>query len=974
MATDDDEHKELQTAIRESFQDHASTTATQFADPAPADPQNLNAKPVRRVNIDDRIKDLTLQPGLELPLINDPFGDTWIYIDPPPKQPEQDEFDYSRYLKRYETPMLVKRDTLLKYHAPDLDGGFNLERLFGPSTQFRISRRRNLTAKLRENRQIKYVIELTPPAEGEDAVFLTTELCCSQSVRLWYQASDIWRVSKNMVGGTEEYTSAKPPNHKDNYNSSSSPPHIFGPSEYSPVRHRSAIERVVAALMGIDPKLDSAPKVWTAFAVANYFCLKNSPLTDYIIRWLRAYPNSFFLEICPEVSLRIADGLENQDLARDTFAILVGEEALDSLRRSRMSEISNRYSIYGRRKEDLPERIYSRIEYASKSFQERIRTDFEDLVGKEMKWVEDLPEVRNLLSYQDSKLSNTVGALTRLLKDYVRGAIVRLLYVNYDYVPPPEFHNPGGEELIQRLSRASIWADLSANERILSRTFWLALLSFTLFEGPTNLAIKGGWDMDWEDAQSLEEESELDLGTYRAVHTEDLNRLIWEGDRLLAEQKKQPQFTLPDRTRSQAQAGLINTEDPSNRPNRPFNELYGAQIASSRDARSEPVWEPKPTPPIDIPQNTLRADPQPLRSDLELLRVMNTASHAAATCLPEGRPRKVSWDIKTKDDQGHEVLLDSNAGAANDLRTAQSQFTVSAPTDLPFRPQQHEVGAKAEVESQLPGQGAQDECSTSPSFGKPQTRLILPKPATAAKRSSVPVPASTIFFELTWFFSQARDSIKAIAKGKLQSADSGLRNEPHEVGITNTLVCLEDSEWKYLPLWAGGYDDGTGGVFSDQLPTAELGFTTSGPAVHTGFTPANSNSAASEFEMVDSESGIDTVNTSMVNNRSVAGALNRRLVYAADSMESSSSEDFEMVSAIEDPLEEEARRQMEAQERVEAAEEEAAGKVEKNKRKFADENYADLFDDDEDDEDAGSIDDNDTVMDDDGADDVIDFT
>ena len=45
-----------------------------------------------------------------------------------------------------------------------------------------------------------------------DAVFLTTELCCSEGVRLWYQSNQIWSVSKTLVEGAEEYSSvsAKP--------------------------------------------------------------------------------------------------------------------------------------------------------------------------------------------------------------------------------------------------------------------------------------------------------------------------------------------------------------------------------------------------------------------------------------------------------------------------------------------------------------------------------------------------------------------------------------------------------------------------------------------------------------------------------------------------------------------------------------------------------------------------------------------
>ena len=41
--------------------------------------------------------------------------------------------------------------------------------------------------------------------------------------------------------------------------------------EYCPLRHRAAIEKLLQVIEGKDPKLDSAPKVWTLVGVAKYF-------------------------------------------------------------------------------------------------------------------------------------------------------------------------------------------------------------------------------------------------------------------------------------------------------------------------------------------------------------------------------------------------------------------------------------------------------------------------------------------------------------------------------------------------------------------------------------------------------------------------------------------------------------------------------------------------------------------------------
>ncbi|KAK4172846.1 hypothetical protein QBC36DRAFT_337001 [Triangularia setosa] len=50
------------------------------------------------------------------------------------------------------------------------------------------------------------------------------------------------------------------------------------------------------------------------------------------------------------------------------------------------------------------------------------------------------------------------------------------------------------------------------------------------------------------------------------------------------------------------------------------------------------------------------------------------------------------------------------------------------------------------------------------------------------------------------------------------------------------LLNLEDNELKYLPIWADGLEDGSGGVFQDVIPEAEMGPSEPGPGYHTGYT------------------------------------------------------------------------------------------------------------------------------------------
>jgi hypothetical protein len=59
------------------------------------------------------------------------------------------------------------------------------------------------------------------------------------------------------------------------------------------------------------------------------------------------------------------------------------------------------------------------------------------------------------------------------------------------------------------------------------------------------------------------------------------------------------------------------------------------------------------------------------------------------------------------------------------------------------------------------------------------------------------------------------------------------------------LLTLGPNELKFLPLWAGGNDDGTGGVFESAVPSAEFGPNGPGPAYHTGITIPSEASSVS---------------------------------------------------------------------------------------------------------------------------------
>lgn len=109
-------------------------------------------------------------------------------------------------------------------------------------------------------------------------------------------------------------------------------------------------------------------------------------------------------------------------------------------------------------------------------------------------------------------------------------------------------------------------------------------------------------------------------------------------------------------------------------------------------------------------------------------------------------------------------------------------------------------------------------------------------------------------FDLTLFLVSANTYIRQIARELLFPTE----RTSIPIESIDTLSCLSEKQLNLLPLWAGGNDDGSGGVFQDQdIPIMETGgFSTPGPAVHTG-SNATTEDSFSDIGPSDSQSTID---------------------------------------------------------------------------------------------------------------------
>ncbi|KAH0604261.1 uncharacterized protein H6S33_006638 [Morchella sextelata] len=271
-----------------------------------------------------------LPPRLRLPLLNlqSPENDTMIYVQS----------------NSHSQPLRCSSQKLLA------TGSSVFERLLGPTYQFRILRRKNLL-KLGLPLGIKFVVDLSPPIEGEEAVDAVERFWCPDEILEWNSnldgnfieddqsppdsplfdvnlplsltvkmESDLEAFREDLLKKTKGETAQPEENLK--VVTQVEKEETKKPA-YSLLRHTGAIERVLYILHGLDPQISTTPMWYTVHKVALQMeC--TAAVQDHILSWL--YQNQNFMEQHPGYVLQTAAEMKNAGLYRDAFAILVGKQ------------------------------------------------------------------------------------------------------------------------------------------------------------------------------------------------------------------------------------------------------------------------------------------------------------------------------------------------------------------------------------------------------------------------------------------------------------------------------------------------------------------------------------------------------------------------------------------------------------------------------------------------------------------------
>ncbi|KAL7804631.1 hypothetical protein V8C44DRAFT_254795 [Trichoderma aethiopicum] len=367
--------------LERDYQPEASSSVKIIFDSSEVDVRSQWDKVMRGLMAEDEIQSYRFAEACRLRVVEQELnmGDTLVFVDFPNVSRRR-----SRQTDCYGVPYSSQK---LRVHSQNLlaTGSAKFAEMLSPTYQFRIKRRKKLTKDLPEG--VKFVLDLTPPSEGDDLVSQMTQLSLTPGIIKWWAASGLHKVTNWLVSGHDDVCTCgrqripgwgaprqdgmeqgqgqgqeqdgkrsvdeesvpkvnKLPgsNIDDTVVTAPTPQDLVSKREhginqpyeipdyrnipdYCPIRHCNSIIRLLMMIEGQDIMLDSANRVWTLVAVAKIFDC-TSIIRDRVAQWIMYSDNTKFIEVLPEEALQIGFDLELVQVTQCAFRILVNELAL----------------------------------------------------------------------------------------------------------------------------------------------------------------------------------------------------------------------------------------------------------------------------------------------------------------------------------------------------------------------------------------------------------------------------------------------------------------------------------------------------------------------------------------------------------------------------------------------------------------------------------------------------------------------
>ncbi|OBR04030.1 hypothetical protein CH63R_13157 [Colletotrichum higginsianum IMI 349063] len=363
-------------------------------------------------------------------------GDTLIFVDFPlvsAGEPKNDCFGHEWSSVQFR----------VSSHKLLATGSSKFADMLGANYQSRIQRKRNLLNKLPQG--IRFVLDLTPPSEGENLISQVREVALTPGIIGWWTASEKHGVDGRVAFGHDDVCTCieelvnydkeipedssdenssdgdadlnleeedywlglhRPDNlsllshtqhevqpyllHQTKRERQSSVKQTAGPvpayrkiPDYCPVRHRVGILRLMLIIENRPVMVDSAPLAWTLVAVANIFGCAGV-VRDGFKEWLESSNKTVFVEALPEESLQLGFTFRLDDVARSAFRILVNELALEQAAVTDNQDIQKiaPYTVFDRKRHNPGDQLNELIRHAAYAMLQRVSQMSERLMSQ----------------------------------------------------------------------------------------------------------------------------------------------------------------------------------------------------------------------------------------------------------------------------------------------------------------------------------------------------------------------------------------------------------------------------------------------------------------------------------------------------------------------------------------------------------------------------------------------------------------
>ena len=157
-----------------------------------------------------------------------------------------------------------------------------------------------------------------------------------------------------------------------------------------------------------------------------------------------------------------------------------------------------------------------------------------------------------------------------------------------------------------------------------------------------------------------------------------------------------------------------------------------------------------------------------------------------------------------------------------DRRWEALKASVALPPNTSYRPTDTRLATIPDLPEAIPRRAVQQFSDTAPDDPHfPKSKRGIGGAATYRARPMVPPPH---FFALDIILRQVSSALATQCDKLIWPSHLFHDRECVPVDLIDTLMCLSDEEWRFLPLWiTGGCDDGSGGVFDSDVPNLEAG-------------------------------------------------------------------------------------------------------------------------------------------------------